>query len=244
MRLWMAMFLVFGGCDGAEETTKAPEPAPEMPKEAPKPAPAAPAADDVLKLPEGSNPAMLDPKLATETAPAEFKVKFETTKGDFVVLVHRDWAPTGADRFYNLVKIGFFDNAKFFRAIEGFMVQFGISPYPEVSEKWREATIDDDPVKEHNTPMRLSFATAGPNTRTTQLFINYVDNSKLDGMGFAPFAEVVEGVDVVKALHTGYGEGPPRGRGPDQGKIQARGNAYLEKAFPELDGIKKVSVVP
>lgn len=240
MRLWFAMFLVFGGCSGTEETSKTPEPA----IEAPKAAPVTPPADDVMKLPEGSNRSMLDPKLANETAPKEYKVKFETTKGDFVVLVHRDWAPLGADRFYNLVKIGFFDQAKFFRAIDGFMVQFGISPYPEVSEKWREATIADDPVKEHNLPMRLSFATAGPNTRTTQLFINYVDNSKLDGMGFAPFAEVVEGVETVGALHTGYGEGPPRGRGPDQGKLQARGNAYLEKDFPELDGIKRATIVP
>ncbi|MEQ1505426.1 MAG: peptidylprolyl isomerase [Myxococcota bacterium] len=243
---WFALIVV-SGCSGGE--TAPTDPQKDAPKEAPKeaapaPKPAPEPEAQPMTPPEGSNPALMDPALATEQAPAEFKVKFETTKGDFVVLVHRDWAPNGADRFYNLVKIGFYDQCKFFRAVSGFMVQFGISPYPSVSEKWKEANLQDDPVKEHNTPGRITFATAGPNTRTTQLFINYVDNSKLDGMGFAPFGEVVEGIEVVNKLHTGYGEGAPRGRGPDQSKIQTRGNVYLEKQFPELDGIKKASVVP
>jgi peptidyl-prolyl cis-trans isomerase A (cyclophilin A) len=161
-----------------------------------------------------------------------------------VVLVHRDWSPNGADRFYNLVKIGFYDGAKFFRVIDGFMAQFGISPYPAVSEKWREARIQDDPVKEKNNRGRITFATAGPNTRTTQLFINLVDNADmLDAKGFAPFGEVVEGMEVVDKLYNGYGEGAPRGRGPNQGRVQDQGNAYLEKEYPELDAIKKATVL-
>ena len=195
-----------------------------------------------LEPPADAAPALLDPKLATETAPAEYKVKFETTQGDFVVLVHREWAPGGADRFYNLVKAGFYDNCKFFRTIEGFMVQFGISAYPAVSEVWREARIDDDPVKEHNTRGRITFATSGKNSRTSQVFINFVDNSKLDPMGFAPFGEVVEGMENVDKLYNGYGEGAPRGRGPDQGRIQKRGNAYLDAKFPKLDGIVKATI--
>ncbi|MEQ1567795.1 MAG: peptidylprolyl isomerase [Myxococcota bacterium] len=242
MRKWfaaLALAAMIAGCNGAEQKPE-PEPAPAAPAPAPAPAPAEP---DAWTLPEGANPALLDPSLSTEQAPAEYKVKFETTKGDFVVLVHRDWAPNGADRFYNLVKMGFYDQCKFFRVINGFMAQFGISGYPAVSEKWKEASIPDDPVKEKNLTGRLSFATRGPNTRTTQLFINLVDNSgSLDSRGFAPFAEVVEGIEVVKALHDGYGEGAPRGRGPDQGRIQERGNAYLEKQFDKLDAIKKASV--
>jgi len=159
-----------------------------------------------------------------------------------VIEVSRGWAPLGADRFFNLVKIGFFDRCKFFRAIDGFMVQFGISGYPAVSRTWREATISDDKVVESNRPGRISFATAGPNTRTTQLFISYGDNSRLDGMGFAPFGQVAEGMEVVRSLHTGYGESAPSGRGPDQGSIQRRGNAYLEEKFPLLDGIVSASV--
>jgi peptidyl-prolyl cis-trans isomerase A (cyclophilin A) len=239
--------LGLSACSGGEPT-QAPEEGEKVEAKEPTPAPAAeqpaPAADDVMAPPADAKPALLDPALANETAPPEYKVKFETTKGDFVVLVHKDWAPIGADRFYNLVKAGFYDQAKFFRAIDAFMVQFGISPYPAVSEKWRAAKIDDDPVKESNTRGKITFATAGPNSRTTQVFINYVDdNSKLDPMGFAPFGEVVEGMDVVDSLYKGYGEGAPRGRGPDQGRVQARGNAYLEKQFPELDGIKSATIV-
>src|SRR5262249_27727555 len=141
----------------------------------PRPEPSVPS------LPEGSNPALLDPSLANEAAPAEYKVKFETSKGNFVVAVHRDWAPLGADRFYNLVKIGFFDQAKFFRVVEGFMVQFGMSPNPAVMQRWSNANIQDDPVKEGNKPGRITFATSGPNSRSTQVFINYGDNSRKEG---------------------------------------------------------------
>jgi len=183
--------------------------------------------------------ALLAPEKATEPAPAVFKAKFATTKGDFVIEVHRDWAPRGADRFYNLVKLGFFDDAAFFRAINGFMVQFGIHGSPQVSAKWRDANIPDDPAAgQSNKRGAVTFATAGPNTRTTQLFINYGDNANLDGMGFTPFGLVVEGMDVVDNLYKGYGEGAPQGRGPDQGRLQSEGNAYLKQDFPQLDYIK------
>jgi peptidyl-prolyl cis-trans isomerase A (cyclophilin A) len=237
------LILVLAACTGTTESEPvAPKPAPAAPAEAPV-AKAPPAAPEVWKVPEGANPALTNPSLATEQAPAEYKVRFETTKGPIVVLVHRDWAPNGADRFYNLVKVGFYDQAKFFRAIKDFMVQFGISPYPEAAAAWKDATIKDDPVKESNKRGRVTFATAGPNTRTTQLFINLKDNGNLDGMGFAPFGEVVEGMEVVDQLFMGYGEGAPSGRGPAQGRIQAQGNAYLEDKFPKLDGIVGATLV-
>src|ERR1700761_5812409 len=186
-----------------------------------------------------SNPAAL-----TAQAPAEYKVKFDTSKGVFVVDVHRDWAPQGPARFYNLVKNGFYNNARFFRVISGFMVQFGISGDPKLAAAWREASIPDDPVKQSNTRGMITFATRGPNTRTTQVFINYGDNNRLDGMGFAPFGQVVSGMNVVDALYSGYGEGAPRGAGPEQGRIQSEGNAYLTQAFPKLDYIKTATIVP
>jgi peptidyl-prolyl cis-trans isomerase A (cyclophilin A) len=179
----------------------------------------------------------------SQTAPETFRVRFETTAGEFVVEARREWAPLGVDRFYNLVRAGFFDGARFFRVIEGFMAQFGISGDPAVATAWQSARIGDDPVSSSNTRGRVSFATAGPGTRTTQLFINYGDNSRLDGMGFSPIGEVVAGMDVVDSLHSGYGEGAPRGRGPDQGRIQREGNAYLEREFPDLDWIRSAEVV-
>lgn len=156
--------------------------------------------------------------------------------------VNRAWAPLGADRFYNLAKNGFFDEARFFRAIKGFMVQFGIHGDPAVAAVWRNARIQDDPVKESNKRGTVTFATSGPNSRTTQLFINFKDNTMLDGMGFAPFGRVISGMDVVDSLNTEYGEGAPGGRGPAQGRIQSEGNAYLQRDFPNLDYIKKTHV--
>ena len=144
-----------------------------------------------------------------EQAPPTYKVKFDTSKGVFIVEVHRDWAPFGADRFYNLVKNGFFNNTRFFRVISGFMVQFGINGDPAISSQWRSARINDDPVKKGNGRGLITFATAGPNTRTTQVFINYADNAALDGQGFAPFGQVTSGMNVVDALYNGYGEGAP-----------------------------------
>ncbi len=177
-----------------------------------------------------------------EPAPASYKVKFDTSKGAFVVQVTRAWAPQGADRFYNLVKSGFFDNVRFFRVVSGFMVQFGIHGDPATMARWRDAPIKDDPVTQSNKRGYITFATAGPNTRTTQVFINFVDNSNLDSMGFAPFGRVVSGMEVVDALNAEYGEGAPRGRGPDQGRVQREGNAYLAKEFPRMDFVKKATI--
>lgn len=187
---------------------------------------------------------LLDPSTLTAKAPDVFQVQFDTTKGPFVVEVHREWAPNGADRFYNLVANGYYDNAKFFRVISGFMAQFGIHADPAINKAWRPAMIQDDPVTQSNTRGMVSFAMSGRNTRTTQLFINYSDvNARLDTMGFAPFGKVIEGMDVVDALHSGYGEGAPRGRGPDQRRIIEEGNAYLTAEFPELDSIKTARIL-
>jgi len=177
-----------------------------------------------------------------EPAPASYKVKFDTSKGAFVVQVTRAWAPQGADRFYNLVKSGFFDSVRFFRVVSGFMVQFGINGDPATMARWRDAPINDDPVTQSNKRGYITFATAGPNTRTTQVFINFVDNGNLDSMGFAPFGRVVSGIEVVDALNAEYGEGAPRGRGPDQGRLQREGNAYLAKEFPRMDFVKKATI--
>jgi peptidyl-prolyl cis-trans isomerase A (cyclophilin A) len=240
---WVSLVVAMVGC--GTEPPPAPPPAPKVvtPTPAPPAPPKLPAAE-AWTLPEGANPALLDPSKANEASPEHFKVKFETTKGDFVVQVDRDKAPNGAARFYNLVKIGFYDQAGFFRAIEGFMIQFGISAYPDVSGRWRDAPIQDDPVVGSNKKGMVTFATSGPNSRTTQIFINLVDNDNLDGMGFAPFGQVVEGMDVVEKLNTSYGEGAPKGRGPHQGKLQTGGNAYLKREFPELDYVNKATIVP
>ena len=190
------------------------------------------------------SPNLANPAALTEKAPATYKARFDTSKGVVVIQVTRAWAPNGADRFYNLVKNGFYDNVRFFRVISGFMVQFGINGDPALSAKWREANIKDDPVRQHNTRGMITFATAGPNTRTSQVFINFADNNALDGMGFAPFGKVVSGMDVVDKLYAGYGEGAPRGRGPDQGRLQSEGNAYLAKSFPKMDYVKKATIEP
>jgi len=187
----------------------------------------------------GAATPLLDPQSSEmrASAPASFRVRFETGGGPFVVEVTRAWAPHGADRLYNLVRHGFYDGARFFRVVPGFVVQFGLSGDPAVSARWRPATIADDPVTQHNTRGTITFATAGPNTRTTQLFINYRDNSRLDGMGFAPLGRVVEGMDVVDHIYAGYGERP------DQGRIEAQGNAYLAAQFPHLDSITRATIV-
>ena len=189
------------------------------------------------------NPALLDPSLATETAPDVYRVKMETTAGDFIIEVHREWAPRGADRFYNLVKIGYFNDVAFFRVLAGFMAQAGFHGNPAVSKVWLSARIKDDPVKQSNYPGTVTFATGGPNTRSAQIFINYGDNSYLDDSGFAPFGKVVEGFESVKGLYSGYGEGEPNGKGPGQGKLYRLGNEYLKAEFPELDYIVRATVV-
>ncbi|HXD44506.1 MAG TPA: peptidylprolyl isomerase [Pseudolabrys sp.] len=185
---------------------------------------------------------LADPAALTEQAPAAYKAKFETSKGTFVIQVTRAFAPAGADRFYNLVKNGYFDDTRFFRDIAGFMVQFGINGDPALNAKWRVARIPDDKVTQSNTRGMITFATSGPNARTTQVFINFGDNRNLDGMGFAPFGRVVSGMEVVDKLYSGYGEGAPNGAGPDQNRIQTEGNAYLTRSFPKLDYVKKATI--
>ena len=177
------------------------------------------------------------------TAPETFRARFETSKGTFVVEAHRSWSPNGVDRFYNLVRGGFFDEVRFFRVIEGFMAQFGINGDPSIQRHWRDANIVDDPVVMGNTRGRVSFAKSGmPDSRSTQLFINFGDNSGLDGMGFSAIGEVVEGMEVVDALHADYGEGAPNGNGPSQGRIQTEGNAYLTSDFPDLDYVERAVI--
>jgi len=185
-----------------------------------------------------ARPSLLHPETLKAKAPAVFKAKFTTTAGDFVVEVHREWAPIGADRFYNLVRYGYFTNASFFRVVPGFVVQFGLSADPAVNQVWKDAKIQDDPVVQSNKRGYLVFATAGPNTRTTQLFINFGDNARLDAMGFAPFATVVEGMDVVDKIYPGYGESP------DQGQLTDQGDAYVKANFPKIDKIKLARIVP
>ena len=184
-----------------------------------------------------TDPALLHPATLIEKAPDSFQVKFETTKGDFVVQVTRSWSPLGADRFYNLVKHGFFTDAAFFRVVPGFIIQFGLSANPAVNAVWRSANIKDDKVTQSNKPGTLTFATAGPNTRTTQLFINFGNNTFLDSQGFSPFGQVTSGMDVVQKLYPGYGERP------DQGAITTQGKAYLDKNFPNIDSIKSATIV-
>jgi peptidyl-prolyl cis-trans isomerase A (cyclophilin A) len=178
-----------------------------------------------------------NPAALKEVAPAEFRASFDTSAGTFVVLVHRSWAPKGADRFYNLVKYGFFDNARFFRVLPNFMVQFGINGDPAIQGPWREANITDDPVSQSNRRGTITFATRGPDSRTTQVFINFRNNTNLDGQGFAPFGEIESGMEAVDKINAEYRENP------EQGRIQAEGNAYLTKAFPRLDYVRKATIV-
>ena len=191
-----------------------------------------------------NTPVKIDPSLATERAPTKFAVRLETTKGNIDIDFHREWGPRGADRFFNLVKLGYYADVAFFRVIPGFMAQVGISGSPEANVLWRAARISDDPVKQSNTRGMVTFATSGPNSRTTQFFINFKNNARLDGMGFAPVGKVRDAsMSVVDSLYGGYGEGAPRGRGPYQGRLQKEGNAYLRAEFPKLDYIKKASIL-
>jgi peptidyl-prolyl cis-trans isomerase A (cyclophilin A) len=182
--------------------------------------------------------ALLTPSTLNAKAPETFDVKFATTAGDFVVHVTREWAPNGADRFYNLVKHHYFDGAAFFRVIQGFMAQFGLSAYPEVNAAMSNAPIKDDPVRKSNTRGMVTFAqTSQPNSRDTQLFINFANNNGLDGQRFAPIGEVTSGMESVDKIYNGYGESP------DQGQITAHGKTYLEKQFPKLTIITSATLV-
>ena len=176
------------------------------------------------------------PEALKETAPAEYKAAFDTTAGPFVVAVHRAWAPKGADRFYNLVKNGYYDGCRFFRVIPNFMVQFGINGTTSIQAPWSNANITDDPVKQSNRRGTITFATAGPNSRTSQVFINFRNNAGLDDQGFAPFGEVVSGMETVDKINPQYREQP------DQNLIKRQGNAYLDKSFPKLDYIKTARI--
>jgi peptidyl-prolyl cis-trans isomerase A (cyclophilin A) len=189
--------------------------------------------------PSAGTPGFADPSKLTEKSPEIFKAQFDTTKGKFTVEVTRSLSPNGADRFYNLVRSGYFKDIAFFRVVPGFMCQFGIHGDPKISAAWRGANMPDDPVKGSNTRGAITFATAGPGTRTTQLFINFADNSRLDGMGFSSFGKVTEGMDVVDKINGEYGENPPY----VQGRLQAEGNAFLKKEFPNLDYIKSATIL-
>jgi len=176
--------------------------------------------------------------------PEVYRVKFETTKGDFVIEVRREWAPRGADQFHELVRNKFYDGSHFFRVVRGFVVQFGINKAPSIQRLWGPMQILDDPVAQKNKKGTVSYAKTGPNTRATQVFINLADNPSLDKTGFAPFGQVVEGMEVVERLWSAYGEVAPRGNGPDPTKIEVEGEPYLERSFPRLDRILRAALAP
>jgi peptidyl-prolyl cis-trans isomerase A (cyclophilin A) len=182
---------------------------------------------------------LLNPALLNETAPEKFQAKFDTSQGEFVIEVTKAWSPIGADRFYNLVKNGYFDNCRFFRVISGFMAQVGMNGDPKITQAWKNFPIKDDQVKQSNKRGYVTFAKTGaPNSRTVQIFINYSDrNAQLDKDGFSPFGKVIKNMEAVDALYSGYGESP------SQSMIQAQGNAYLQKEFPKLDFIKTATIV-
>jgi peptidyl-prolyl cis-trans isomerase A (cyclophilin A) len=187
---------------------------------------------------------LMNPAQLNETAPDTFQVKFDTTQGEVTIEVTRAWSPNGADRFYNLVKNGYYDNCRFYRVLDNFMAQIGINGDPKINAVLNSARIKDDPVVESNKKGYVTYAKSSlPNSRTTQIFINYKNNSNLDGQGFSPFGKVIEGMKVVESLYSGYGEGAPNGNGPSQPLLQSQGNAYLEKDFPKLDYIKTATIV-
>lgn len=183
--------------------------------------------------------------LSLAAAPADYRVRLDTSKGPIVIQVHRAWAPNGADRFYELITTGYFDDSRFFRVVKGQWAQFGINGDPKVAARWSERTIPDDPRGQSVTRGRVAFAFALPNGRTSQVYISLRDNSYQDDQGFVPFGEVVEGMDVADALNSEYGENS--GGGIRAGKQQAmfdRGNAYLDREFPRLDRIIRAQVIP
>jgi len=179
----------------------------------------------------------------SKTAPDYFQIEFETSKGVFIVETTREWSPLGVDRFYHIARSGFFKDVRFYRVMDNFMAQFGAHGDPAVAQAWRNLNIQDDPVLQSNLRGYVTFATGGPNTRTTQLFINYRDNVGLDAQGFSPIGKVIQGMEIVDSLYKGYGDGPPRGKGPNQGLIAQQGNDYLKRDFPELDYIKDAKII-
>lgn len=189
-------------------------------------------------------PSLTNPATLKETAPPAYKVRFETSAGVFVAHVEREWAPKAADRFFNLVKNGFYDGVRFYRSVPNFMAQFGLHGDPTLTALWSRQMFSPDPVKHSNKRLTLAFAMGGnPMTASTQVFLSFRNNSSLDGQGFAAFADIIEGQDVAAKIYTGYGDMPQRGgRGPDTARIVKEGNAYLEKEFPKLDFIKKATI--
>jgi peptidyl-prolyl cis-trans isomerase A (cyclophilin A) len=206
-----------------------------LPKTAPK-KPATPSGTTAAKT-MVTRPSLYNPSSLKDKAPEQFQARFTTTKGDIVIEATRAMAPLGTDRFYNLVKYGFYNGNSFFRVVPGFVVQFGLSPTPAVNAAWEPAKITDDPVQGSNVRGAVCFATSGPNTRTTQLFINFGNNVQLDTMGFAVFGKVVEGMEVADKIFSGYGQNA------DQGRITKEGAAYLKANFPEMDSITKAVIV-
>lgn len=249
LALLLALSCTAVGCSRSAEPATDPEDLPRLRTAADEGAGGAPAeatprerTEPVRVEPPRPQPPAQEVVEGDQRAPDTFTVRLETTKGAVLIDVTRAWAPHGADRFYTLVREGYFQDIAFFRVIEGFMAQAGIHGDPAVSRQWRDRNIPDDPVEQSNTRGMVSYAMAGPGTRTTQFFINLVDNSRLDSMGFAPFGRVRD-MSVVDRLHAGYGEGAPRGRGPIQGRIQNEGNTYLRADFPEMDYIRSASIV-
>lgn len=259
--LFSLSLLAFVACGGGEEPRFRPRASaqdhersahPATPRPAPTPPPPPPVSGTLAAptptppgptVPEAADPRLMTPAALTARAPDQFAVELTTSEGAVIIDVTRAWSPNGADRFYNLVTNGFFTDIAFFRVIDGFMAQCGIHGNPTVARAWQHASIADDPTGvQHNTRGFVSFATAGPGTRTTQFFINLVDNSRLDGMGFTPFGRVRD-MTHVDALFHGYGEGAPAGHGPTQGRIQNEGNTYLRAEFPELDYILSARVL-
>jgi peptidyl-prolyl cis-trans isomerase A (cyclophilin A) len=249
--IWAALLvatgIVLSGCKKQEQPAEPVVSAPPKTEAQPQPSaaaaptePAPAAAAQPAAPPHNYIKDLLAPAKLNEKAPEAYKVKFETTRGDFTITVTRAWAPLGADRFYNLVKHHFYDNAAFFRVVPQFVVQFGISANPAVSKAWKKTDIKDDPVTQTNKRGAIVFATAGPNTRTTQVFINLKDNGRLDGMGFAPFGVVDgNGMNVVEMMYEGYGDSA----GPNQDQLEKQGDPYLKKGWPKLDYIKSASLV-
>ena len=243
----LAATFVVAGCK-AKEQPAAPEqpkaeapaqPAPAVPPEA-TPAPATAEAKKPAEVPHNYSKELIAAAKVKEKAPDTYQVKFDTTRGAFTVTVTRSWAPLGADRFYSLVKHHFYDNAAFFRVVPQFVVQLGINANPSVSSAWKHTEIKDDPVTQSNKRGRIVFATAGPNTRTTQIFINLNDNARLDSMGFAPFGTVDgKGMNVVEMMYEGYGDSA----GPDQDQLEKQGDPYLKKGWPKLDYVKSATLV-
>jgi peptidyl-prolyl cis-trans isomerase A (cyclophilin A) len=243
-----ATAFLFSGCKKSEqpkETPVAEQPKPQptdaMKSEAPTPAPPDAGGAMMAAAPKPAyDHALLRPSGLRAQAPATYRVKFVTTRGEFTLAVTRAWAPIGADRFYNLVQHHFYDNSPIFRVVPGFVAQFGLSGFPPVSAAWKKTEIKDDPVVKSNKKGTITFATAGPHTRTTQVFINLAENQRLDRMGFAPFGEVeAKGMNVVEMFYDQYGD-----NGPDQDKLQGEGKPYVDKNFPKIDTIKSATIVP